>query len=205
MDQLADDIISVLDHFGVDKAEAVIGVSQGGATALNFAIRHPARARKIVACDTQPSTPAANVKAWDERIELARTPGKGMKALAEATVPRWFADGSDLSKEDEADLMAQVEGTEVEGFAAGAAALQSYDLISAGLVDALAAREKGSVMLVAGELDGKLPEGLRKLGEEVDGKVGEGRVRVEVVQGGGHLPMINKVGEFARVLAEFLG
>lgn len=204
MDQLADDIISVLDHFGVHTAEAVVGVSQGGATTLNFAIRHPDRANKIVACDTQPSTPAANIKAWDERIELARTPGKGMKSLAEATVPRWFAPGSDLSTKDEADLMAQVERTEIEGFAAGAAALQSYDLIAAGLIPALAARPAGSVMLLAGELDGKLPEGLVKLGREVD-EAGEGRVRVEVVKGGGHLPMVNKAVEFGRVLGEFLG
>ncbi len=39
--QLSDDVAFLLDSLAVKKAYAVIGVSQGGATALSFALRHP--------------------------------------------------------------------------------------------------------------------------------------------------------------------
>jgi pimeloyl-ACP methyl ester carboxylesterase len=43
----ADDIASVLDHLGVDKAH-VVGLSMGGFATLHFGFRHPARARSLV-------------------------------------------------------------------------------------------------------------------------------------------------------------
>lgn len=201
MDMLADDLLAVLDHFKIEKAHAVIGISQGGATTLNFALRYPSRAGKIVAGDTQAKSPEANIKAWDERIQLARD--EGMGRLADATIPRWFAEGSSFDKErDYGWLKEGVEGTTVEGFAYSAAALQGYDLLAAGLVDALSKRPKGTTMLLAGEMDGKLPDGLKALGREVE-EAG-GSVRVEVIPKGGHLPCVNESEAFLDVLCEFL-
>ena len=201
MDLLADDLLAVLDHFKIDRAHAVIGISQGGATTLNFALRYPERAGKIVAGDTQAKSPEANVKAWDERIQLAKA--EGMGKLADATIPRWFAEGSSFDKErDYGWLKEGVEGTTVEGFAYSAAALQGYDLLAAGLVDALSKRPEGTTMLLAGEMDGKLPDGLKALGREVE-EAG-GSVRVEVVPRGGHLPCVNEPEAFLDVLCEFL-
>jgi pimeloyl-ACP methyl ester carboxylesterase len=201
MDMLADDLLAVLDHFKIDRAHAVIGISQGGATTLNFALRYPSRAGKIVAGDTQAKSPEANIKAWDERIQLARD--EGMGRLADVTIPRWFAQGSSFDKErDYGWLKEGVEGTTVEGFAYSAAALQGYDLLAAGLVDALSRRPQGTTMLLAGEMDGKLPDGLKALGKEVE-EAG-GSVRVEVVPRGGHLPCVNEPEAFLDVLCEFL-
>ena len=42
-----DDVAAVLSHLGVAKAH-VVGLSMGGHVAVNFAIRHPGRARSIV-------------------------------------------------------------------------------------------------------------------------------------------------------------
>lgn len=201
MDLLADDLLAVLDHFKIEKAHAVIGISQGGATTLNFALRYPSRAGKIVAGDTQAKSPEANIKAWDERIQLARD--EGMGRLADVTIPRWFAEGSSFDKDrDYGWLKEGVEGTTVEGFAYSAAALQGYDLLAAGLVDALSKRSEGTTMLLAGEMDGKLPDGLKALGKEVE-EAG-GSVRVEVVPRGGHLPCVNEPEAFLDVLCEFL-
>ena len=201
MDELAGDVVTVLDHFKVDKAWAVIGISQGGATALNFALDHPGRSEKVIACDTQAKSPEANIKAWDERIELARK--EGMGALADATIPRWFADGSSFDKErDFGWLKDGVEGTTVDGFAAGAGALQGYDLLGKGLVEGLAKRPVGSIMLLAGEMDGKLPQGLQALGREVEQKGGS--VEVEVIARGGHLPCVNEPEAFLTAVCAFL-
>lgn len=42
----ADDILSVLDHLGIDKAH-VVGLSMGGFATLHFGFRHPARALSL--------------------------------------------------------------------------------------------------------------------------------------------------------------
>ena len=46
-ENLADDVAGLLDHLKIPKAD-VIGYSLGGGTAMQFAIRHPARVRKVV-------------------------------------------------------------------------------------------------------------------------------------------------------------
>ena len=42
----ADDILSVLDHLGLDRAH-VVGLSMGGFATLHFGLRHPARAHSL--------------------------------------------------------------------------------------------------------------------------------------------------------------
>lgn len=178
---------------------AVVGISQGGATTLSFAIRHPDKVEKIVACDTQIRSPEANRKAWDERIELART--QGMAALADATLPRWFPAGSQLVKGAQEHLVRpMVERTKFEGFVAGARALQGYDL-SAGLSGAL---EGKSALLVAGEKDGKLPEGLKALADQLKGDGMD--VDFFQVPNAGHLPVFldNGLQEFLERVERFL-
>jgi pimeloyl-ACP methyl ester carboxylesterase len=44
---LADDVVGLLDHLGIDRAH-VLGHSLGGAVALELAVAHPARVRSIV-------------------------------------------------------------------------------------------------------------------------------------------------------------
>lgn len=177
---LADDVAAVLDGLGIDKAHAVVGVSQGGATALTFALRHGQRASRIVACDTQAVSPEANRAAWDERIALAHK--EGMESLAQATVPRWYGPGSGASDEVRRKTHAMVASTSVEGFEKGARALQGYDLVSQGLIEQL---KKQPTLLVAGSADGKLPETLQKLATDAS-------ATFQKIPDAGHLPMCDQ-------------
>jgi len=62
--QLAADLAALLDHLGVSSA-AVLGYSQGGAVAQQFALDHPTRCERLVlAC-----TYAFNMGSFRERIE----------------------------------------------------------------------------------------------------------------------------------------
>ncbi|GAA6063815.1 hypothetical protein JCM10212_001646 [Sporobolomyces blumeae] len=202
LEVLAGDIATILDKLSIPTPiHAVIGVSQGGATALAFAQGHAALFDRLVACDTQATSPAANAKAWDERIALARSRAS-MVPLADVTVPRWFPAGpaSEFNEggRREAFVHDMVASTPIEGFAAGAAALQGYDVLP-GLSAKLAGKK---VLLVAGERDGALPGVLKGLKEtlEKDGV----DARFEVVPGCGHLPMIDGPRVWLDIVEGFL-
>lgn len=188
MEDLADDIAKILEQLSIkEPVRAVIGVSQGGATALSFAIRHPDKYERIIACDTQIKSPEANRKAWDDRIEHAEA--HGMESLAEMTIARWFPPGSQLVKGAQEHLLRpMVQITKLEGFIAGARALQGYDL-SGGISQAL---EGKKALLIAGEKDGKLPEGLKKLAGELK-DAGRDADFFEVPNAG-HLPVFVENG-----------
>lgn len=197
--QLSDDVAFLLDGIGVKKAYAVIGVSQGGATALSFALRHPDRYERLVACDTQPASPEANRKAWDERIELARA--EGMSALAQVTVPRWYGPGSAASPSCRQTTEAMVRDTQLEGFIAGARALQDYNLIDAGIVDGFAKGGKKH-LLVAGQADGKLPETLCAFADKLAGAGAD--ASFVAIPDAGHLPMCDNPQAWLEPVLEFL-
>lgn len=56
----ADDLLAVLDSQGIEKA-TVVGLSLGGATAINFAIDHPGRVERLIAV-----SPAMVAWEWSE-------------------------------------------------------------------------------------------------------------------------------------------
>ena len=197
---LADDAAMIVTALGVPRLHAVIGVSQGGATALSFGIRHGEMVEKVVACDTQAFTPAANVKAWDERIASAREEGN-MQRLGQVTVDRWFdAEKSMATDSVRRKVGDMIDSTKVEGFVAGARALQGYDLPKDGLVEKLGGGKK-QVLLIAGEADGALPQGLEKLAGELGGGP---HARFAAVQKAGHLPMCDNPQGFLKALLPFL-
>lgn len=200
MENLADDVAKILEQLSItEPVKAVIGISQGGATALSFATRHPDKYERIIACDTQIKSPEANRKAWEDRIEHAKA--HGMESLAEMTIARWFPSGSQLINGAQANLLRpMVQNTKLEGFIAGARALQGYDL-SGGISQAL---EGKKALLIAGEKDGKLPEGLKKLAGEL--KDAGRDVDFFEVPNAGHLPVFveNGLNEWLERVEAFL-
>lgn len=192
LDELADDIAAIQAALGIEILHAVIGVSQGGATTLKFAIRHKDKVDRIVACDTQAVSPQANIKAWDDRIEMARN--QGMHSLAGVTVPRWFGEGSSASDTVRSKVTQMVASTSVEGFEKSARSLQGYNLVEKGLKEAL----KGSkTLLVAGSADGALPKGLSTLADEVG-------VQYVQIDQAGHLPMCDQPKAFVEQILPWL-
>lgn len=180
---------------------AIIGVSQGGATALAFAQNHPTLFSRLVACDTQATSPAANAKAWDERIALARSKGS-MVPLADVTVPRWFPQGStsefNAGGRREFFIHDMITSTPIEGFAMSAAALQGYDVYP-GLADKL---QEKKVLLVAGERDGALPGVLSGLKDKLEADGVD--ARFEQIACAGHLPMVEAAQQWLDVVERFL-
>ncbi|KAK5130458.1 hypothetical protein LTR08_002022 [Meristemomyces frigidus] len=186
-DLLADDLEYLLQRLNIDKVHAVVGVSMGGVTSINFAIRYPGMLEKFVACDCNVASSPANNTAWGERIDLAKS--KGMGELADVTVKRWFTqpnhDSANFKK-----TWQMVEQASLEGFAEGTGALCNYDL-----KEHLPSVDTPGLLIV-GEGDGKLPEAMQKFGMP--------STTFKQIPGAGHLPMLENHDGFMAALAGFL-
>lgn len=205
VDLLAKDVISILDALRVPKAAAVIGVSLGGATSLNAALKFPDRVANFIACDTNSMAPPSNPKAWEERIQISEKEGSKAlsgepivgEELAEVTVRRWFVkesyDDATLAKEAER-VKQMVINNSLDGFRTGVKALYKYDFRE----EMRTAKVRGAFVVGAG--DGVLPKTMKEMR---DGYA-DGKALFQAIDGAGHLPMVEKPEGFAAVVTKFL-
>jgi 3-oxoadipate enol-lactonase len=188
-DLLVADVIALMDALAIKRAHFV-GLSMGGMTALFLAQRHRDRFDRIIACDCGPNSTPAGAQQWKERIELAST--KGMDALAEATINRWFPPEFVASKAPVLDkVRAMIKATPLKGFAGCAEALSNYDL-RPGLTGI-----DRPTLLIVGTKDATLA-GIRQIKEAVPGA---GLVELE---GAGHISNVEQPAAFTRAIRDFI-
>jgi 3-oxoadipate enol-lactonase len=84
IDTMADDIAALLDHVGISGKVALAGVAVGGAIALHFAARHPARANAIAVGSPATGIAADRRAAVLERV--AKLEGAGMAFAVEESM-----------------------------------------------------------------------------------------------------------------------
>jgi len=168
-----------------------VGLSLGGMTALGLALKNPAPIRAIAVCAARADAPEGFGALWDERIAIARS--KGMSALVEATVSRWFT----------ADLLAakppflpgvvrMIEETPVEGYVGCASSLKGLDYFRH--LD----RIKLPAIFIAGANDAAAPSAhMRAMSEKVAG------ARFVELSPAGHLVNLQQPEAFRAALDEF--
>lgn len=192
IDVLAEDLAGLLDTVGVQKCFAVVGVSLGGITCINFAVRFAARLEKYIACDCNIASSADNTQAWNARIALARSEG-GWTELANQTVRRWFTAASVESEtKATADVRRMIASASGPGFANCVAALCDFDLSE----ELQAIQIPG--LYVVGECDGVLPQAMASFATSSP------RASLVQVPGAGHLPMVEQPEAFTDLVRDFL-
>lgn len=165
IDDLADDVVALLDRLGVERAHFV-GLSLGGMTGMRLAARNPERVdRMVLLCTGAHLTPST---AWHDRAATVRE--QGTAAVAEAVVGRWYTPGFlEQNPELAAECERTVADTPVEGYAGCCEVIATMDLRD----------DLGSIaaptLAIAGADDPATP--LEKLAEIVDG-VQDGRLLV---------------------------
>lgn len=126
IDALAADLAALLDHAGADGPVVVMAAAMGAAVAVRFANRHPARVARMVLIG-----PALGVP--EERREAARQltdriDREGMRAIAEAVLPKAFPDELWTSAEAKSLAIARWLGADPEGYAANYRILVEHNL-----------------------------------------------------------------------------
>ena len=190
-DLLVGDVIGLFDALEIERAHFV-GISMGGMTAVALAEKHPERLDRIVPCDCGPASTPQSAQQWEERIAVARE--KGMEALVEPTVGRWFPPefvASSANKPALDKVRQMIRTTPVNGFVGCAFALSNFDL-RPGL-----ARISLPTQFVCGGKDAALG-GTKALHA---GVAGSSFVEIE---GAGHISNVERPDIFTRALKEFL-
>lgn len=123
VDQLAGDLVALLDHLKVPKAH-LVGLSLGGMVSQNVAANHPERVLSVALCDT--ATEIFPSSTWGDRIQIAKE--KGVEALAEGTLSRWMVDAFRQNHPEEVERIRQIIlGTPVEGYMGCAGAIRDMN------------------------------------------------------------------------------
>ncbi|KAF2209798.1 hypothetical protein CERZMDRAFT_86756 [Cercospora zeae-maydis SCOH1-5] len=186
-DLLASDLEYLLLRLEIPQVHAVMGVSMGGVTALNFAIQYPTKVTKFIACDCNVASSEANSRAWADRVSLARE--QGMSELASITVSRWFTAGN-AESEKAKNVLPMVANADFEGFRLNSLALSDFDLRPRLREITIPG------LLIAGENDGKIPEAMQAFGIE--------GARFVSIPNAGHLPFLENLEAFVDALRGFL-
>jgi len=191
LDELADDVLALLDKRGIARAHWV-GLSMGGMIGQAFAIDHPGRLHRLVLANTTSSYGAEGPKLWDARIK-AVTEG-GMAAIADVVMTRYFSDAfRESHPEVVATFRARVLSTPAGGYVACCAAIRDLDFTR----DLPGIRAR--TIVVAGEKDAGTPVAMaEEIVRHING------AQLAVIPGAAHLSAVDSPTEFNALVRAFL-
>jgi len=127
LELLAEDVIKLLDALDVDRVHFV-GLSLGGMIGQSLALNDSHRLKSLSLCDTAAIVPTEAEPLWRERMDKARA--KGMEALLDQTLERWFTP-SFLKRNSKilALIRQQVLATPVSGYIGCAEAIRRLNYL----------------------------------------------------------------------------
>lgn len=188
IEDLAGDVAALIEQTVPGERVAFCGVSIGGLIGQALALARPDLLRALVLSNT--AARVGTAESWSSRI--AQVEGPGLSAIADGIMERWFAPPFRATPEL-ALWRNMLLRTPPEGYVACCHALADADLTGA------VGRIGLPVLMVAGSEDGATaPEAVRATAERIPG------ARFEIIEGAGHLPMVEAPGKFAAVVLPFL-
>ena len=191
MDGLAADVKAALDVLGIARVH-YIGLSIGGMIGQGFALANPDRLLTLTLCDTQPSTPPGSAGTWEERKATVRS--KGLAALADSTMERWFTDEfRQVNPVRWREVRDTISGTTPEGSAGCMSAIQHFDYL-----DRLPTIKVPTLVICGDEDQGTPPERNRLIASRIPGGRYEGIARAR------HLPNVERPEAFNKIMLSWL-
>jgi 3-oxoadipate enol-lactonase len=191
LELLAKDAVGLIDALGIKDVHWV-GLSMGGMIGQCLGLNHADRVRSLVLCDTSTIVPNEMQPVWQERIDRARS--KGMEALVEETMERWFtAPYIKKSPEMFKLICNQFLATPVQGFIGCGEAIRRLNFL-----ERLSLINKPT-LIIAGDDDPSAPAaGIKGMQERIKG------ARVAVLPSARHISNVEQAEAFNAALLKFL-
>lgn len=191
LEQLADDVKGLLDGLNIRQTHWV-GLSMGGMIGQAFALKYPGVFKSMVLADTTSRRPPDAAKMWGDRVTAAQE--KGMDALVEGTLGRWFTEPYRSSRKDVMERIARnIRGTPVPGFVGCCHAISKVDFL-----DRLK-EIKIPTLIMVGEQDmGTPPEAARAIHANLPGS------ELKIIASAAHLSNIEQAQVFNEAMLGFL-
>jgi 3-oxoadipate enol-lactonase len=188
---LGQDALALLEALGIREVHW-IGLSMGGMIGQYIALNHAHRFKSVVLCDTAAAMPEENQPLWDERIKTARQ--KGMGALVEATMERWFTRSYLDRRPPEVDrIREQFLSTPVTGYIGCSEAIRRIDFL-----DRLYQVNLPTLVMVGAEDPATPVEAARAMHERIPDS------GLVVLPSAAHLSNIEQSEAFNQALLQFL-
>ena len=125
---LAQDVVALMDHVGVKRAQFV-GLSMGGMIAQFLGLDHASRFSSITIVASSSRVAEEMRHLWKDRVVNARE--KGMASQVEPALQRWLAAAARAHKPALiARCRQMIEATPVEGYAGWCGAIETLDVTS---------------------------------------------------------------------------
>lgn len=192
MDQLGADAVALLDALRIDRVHFV-GLSMGGMIAQCLGLHHKDRLNSLVLCDTAADMPEDAQPVWQERIDDARA--KGMEALVEGTLQRWFTEPYLARGSAWVDrIREQFVNTPVDGFVGCSEAIRRL-----GYLEKLSDVRLPTLVIVGEEDPGTPVEAAEAIHSRIRGS------QLVVIPSAAHLSNIEQADRFNQALSAFLG
>ncbi|GAA1663159.1 hypothetical protein GCM10009830_05640 [Glycomyces endophyticus] len=189
VDDLAGDVVDLLDHLGIERAH-LAGVSLGGAVAMRLAVSRPERVDRLVLVST--AAELGTPEGWRDRADAVRA--HGTASISAAAMSRWF---SPAFVRDQPDTVAgfrrHFDACDDDGYAACCEALGAMDQRDD------VHRITAPALIVGGTADEvTTPADAAFLDERIPG------ARMVLAEGAKHLLTAERPDWFNRLITEFL-
>jgi 3-oxoadipate enol-lactonase len=190
LEDMADDVKGLLDALDI-KHTHWAGLSMGGMIGQTFALKYPGMFRSMVLADTTSRRHPDAAKLWGERVRIAQD--KGMDALVEGTLARWF---TDPYRKAHPEVMARIgndiRNTPVAGYVGCCLAIAKIDLTAR-----LHEIECPTLVIVGDQDAGTPPDMAREIHANLRGS------ELKVIPSAAHLSNIEQTRAFNDALSAF--
>lgn len=190
MDEYARDVLALADRLGHEKFD-LVAHSMGGYVAFALLRLAPERVRRLVLVTTRP-TPDSD-EGREKRVkQMDLLQIEGVRPLADIIVSKLLAEGASRTLEEEVRRI--VEGNRVTGLVHALEAMRDRTDATALLADV-----KQPTLVLASASDQLMPR-------SEQGRMADlmPHARFEVIEGAGHLPMMEQPEAFAKLVLEHL-
>jgi 3-oxoadipate enol-lactonase len=191
LELLAEDVIGLLDALGLDRVHFV-GLSMGGMIGQCLVLNHPHRLKSLVLCDTASIVPAEAQPVWQERLDKVRK--KGMEALSEETMERWFTPAFLRQNPPMVKLIReQILATPVPGYIGCGEAIRRLNYL-----DSISAIKIPTLIMVGEDDPGTPVSASEAIHERITGS------KLVVLPSARHLSNVEQTDQFNGALLKFL-